>query len=138
MTSNADHIKATPGATTLLSDFAAPADGNEEYIAIAETIHSQMGLNSFRTDAIRSAWAVRGKHGGGGDLIHLDGALTREGGNIFVVSYHRGRDEYTVTYARHDGTHADIIGEIEMIHADQLCETFTNMTGIKIPVIPFD
>ncbi len=126
------------GDVVAFEDFATPADGDEECTVMAETIHAQMGLFSHRNAAIRSAWAVQGRHRAGGELLSLDSAKTVENGDIFTVSYHL-RDDYTITYAKRDGDseRAIIIEEVDMVFADQLCEIFTKMTGIEIPIVPF-
>ncbi len=136
MDSDDEEKLCNPGDIVPLDDYAKPADGDEGFTALAETIHAQMGLFSHRNAAILSAWSVQGKHRAGGELLALDPAATRENGDLFAVSYHL-RDDYTVTYAKRDGDNTVIIKEIDMVYADQLCETFTDMTGIEIPVVPF-
>ncbi|MDR1611607.1 MAG: hypothetical protein LBT97_02360 [Planctomycetota bacterium] len=126
-----------PGEIAPLSAFAEPADGDEVLTGVAQTIHAQMGLYSVSNPAIASAWAAWGKYRHGGDMIILDPDTTRENGSIFVVSYHYGRDDYTVTYARHEGENAIIIDERESVYCDRLCEMFTDMTGIEIPAVSF-
>ncbi len=133
----ADTPTRKTGDRVPLGNFAKPADGDEEYTAIGETIHAQMGLYRHKDPAIRSAWAIQGKYGHGGDLLILDPERTTGHGDAFAVSYHYGWDEYTVTFAKRGGDLTEIIEEVDHIHADQLCELFSNMTGIQIPVVTF-
>lgn len=139
MTTNAtpDTGLYSTGQRVLFRDIARPANGNEDHTAIAETIHAQMGRPGHDFAGIRSAWAIVGRHGGGGMLLILDPDKTSQGGNVFVVSYHRGGDDYTITYAKRDGDHVQIIRESDGIYADQLCELFSGVTGISIPVVSF-
>lgn len=106
---------------------------------IAHIIHAQMGLLHVCHPAIKSAWAVFGKHRQGGEMILLCPHSTKGNGTVFVVSYHL-RDDYTVTYMKlHecDPSQVVIIDETDGIYCDQLCDVFTGMTGAEIPVVQF-
>lgn len=133
----ADTPTRKTGDRVPFDEFATPADGDEERTATARIIHAQMGLDRHKNRAIRSAWAVQGKYGFGGALLILDPNNTTGNGDAFAVSYHYRWDEYTITYAKRDDDFAEIIEEADNIQADQLCELFSKMTGIQIPVVPF-
>lgn len=80
-----------------------------------------------------------GDSSGGGRVNHTGQRTQQKNGEVYLVSYHP-RDDYTITYGKRDKDNPEnavIITEIKNIYADQLCETFTDTTGFKIPVVAF-
>lgn len=126
-----------PGAIVPFAKIAAEEDDTARFVAIAETIHMQMGMLFVCDEAIRSVWAIQGKYREGGNMIRLAPERVRKNGNVFCVSYHHGRDDYTITYGIHKGENIVIIEEHDMIYADMLCSQFTEITGVEIPVVSF-
>lgn len=140
MNNNAEQSREAalkPDRIVPFSLIAAPANGDERFTAIGESIHAQMGLYAVRNKAIGSAWAIQGKHHAGGNMIRLYPEFTRNNGNVIVISYWFDRGDYTITYGIHDGDDITVIDERTMIEVGQLCEQFTEITGIEIPVAPF-
>lgn len=140
-----DEVIRKPGERVLLSTFAEMPDGDPACLDVGHIIITQMGLFAHQNDAIRSAWAVWGKHRAGGALLILDTAKTKENGDMFIVSYNLRTDEYTISYAKRmqelpDGQPEEttIIEEIGMMQCGDLCRVFSDMTGIEIPVVAFD
>lgn len=139
-----DEILRKPGARVSLSAFAEMPDGDPACLEVGHIIMAQMGFNVRPCAAIRSAWAVWGKHRAGGVLLELHGEATKDNGDIFAVSYDLGADEYAVCYAKRvqeptDGQpgEAVIIEETDAVHCDDLCPVFGAMTGVEIPAVAF-
>ena len=139
-----DEIIRKPGERVAFAAFTEMPDSDPACLEVGHVIMAQMGLNVHPCAAIRSAWAVWGKHRAGGILLVLHADHTKENGDIFTVSYDLGADEYTVCYAkRMQGSpgsqpeEAVIIEELDGMHCDDLCRVFNEMTGIEIPVVAF-
>lgn len=106
---------------------------------VAATIFKQLGGTNILVEGIEDVTVVPGRHFAGGLAIELNPELAKDNGFLFIVSYHP-RDDYTIHYCRkvYDMPSAmEIIHEGEGFYCDMLCEEFSKLTGIEIPIVKF-
>lgn len=132
-------LNSRPGQRVLLETFAELTEDDFFCSENAYEITMTMALYADQSDVILSTVTVRGKHLAGGKMILLDASKTLGNGDILVVSYHV-RDDYTITYAKRvqglkkgQPDTVVIIKETVMLQIDEICQEFTDLTGIELP-----